>query len=99
VVWSDLFPRRRTLQGNGATGRRGIVADVLDTYDEGVALSVLGLFDSGKGEILLRQALVCFERADYLLDLLPDSTQAGEDWHYWHQQVWAELATIRSELE
>jgi hypothetical protein len=96
---SDLFPRRRTVQGNSATGQHGIFADILDAYDEGVALSALGLFDSVKGKGLLRQALVCLERADYLLDLLPDSIQSGEDWHYWHQQVQAELATVRGELE
>jgi hypothetical protein len=96
---SDLFPRRRTVQGTGTPGQRGIFADILDAYDEGVALSALGLFDSIMGKDLLGQALVCLERADYLLDLLPDSIQVDEDWQYWHQMVQAELATVRGELE
>ncbi len=99
----DPFRRIRGLgviQEPIAQGVGDLLEDALDSYDEGITLSTLGYFHIGgdNGHALLKQARVCFERAQETLTLLPQSIHEGEDWQYWYGAVQQELAQVEEEL-
>jgi len=71
----------------------------LSCYDEGGRLSALGaLVGSEDGHVLLAQAQVYMQRALDLLDRLPPSIRAGEEWQFWRDQAQERLVEIEDEL-
>ena len=74
--------------------------DVQEAYDEGAALSVLGLnsIDGGNGTLLLGRAKLYLERATFLLENMTPSLQASEEWHYWQQMVQKALEPVLDDL-
>jgi hypothetical protein len=98
----DLMRRQRLRRmGVGATvtstAPGGIVlAEALDSFDEGVALHTLGLeLDDATR---LEAALLCYERALRLLATLAPSVQAGDDYQFWHGEILAQRDDVREHL-
>ncbi len=97
----DLLRRGRLLRLTGASATvvapatpvGGIImAEALDSYDEGVALHAVGLELDDRAR--LETAALCYDRALRLLGTLAPSVTATEAWRYWQ----AEIAVQRDQL-
>lgn len=72
----------------------------LNAYDEAVALASLGQMNSegGAGQSFLEQAEALLQRALSLLEQLPPSQRAPEDWAYWRAEARKSLAAVQRAL-
>lgn len=89
------MPFMPTVKANSATSRQFTAA--LSAYDEAVALASLGQMndDGGAGQEFIEQAHGLLQRALNMLEQLPLTGQAAEDWAYWHSEVRKSLSTVQ----